>query len=400
MATPQSRTGRGIKPRVGAGRKAMKRCPSCGAKNKASFEYCVRCAEPLDETAPDSAFSQGRALQAKLFTAAVLAIGGLVLFILIRGVVESVSPPQPAGQTARRPTPPPHVPSIEPLPQIETKEVLSELSEAVAAFNEGDYRTAVAVLQGVVRELPENPTVHQYLGLSYYQMGRYEDAMRSLEEARALRPSSFELLDHYVTAAKKSGDVRAGVEALTEFVNSYPEELEARLELSRLARVVGDNETALAQADYLRKSRNGDPEFAYEYGVSLKEAGRLDEARDALKASIQLDPNSAVAQHALGVTELLSGRPGEAVAPLEAAVAVEPTNGDFRFSLAQAYEKADRVSESLDAYQAYLEHASPNDPRAAVVRERLAIARRALANTSRVDRTSGPGRRMEPEQIL
>ncbi|HXV63004.1 MAG TPA: tetratricopeptide repeat protein, partial [Vicinamibacteria bacterium] len=236
MTTPQSRTGRGTKPRVRAGKKAMKRCPSCGAKNKASFEYCVRCAEPLDETAPDSAFSQGRALQAKLFTAAVLAIGGLVLFILIRGLVESVSPPQSAVQTAPRPKPPPHVPSVEPLPQIETKEVLSELSEAVAAFNEGDYRIAVAVLQGVVRELPENPTVHQYLGLSYYQMGRYEDAMSSLEEARALRPSSFELLDHYVTAAKKSGDVRAGVEALNQFVNSYPEELEARLELSRLAR--------------------------------------------------------------------------------------------------------------------------------------------------------------------
>ena len=64
---------------------------------------------------------------------------------------------------------------------------------------------------------------------------------------------------------------------------------------------------------------------------------------------------------------------------LEEAVVREPANGDFRFSLAQAYEKLDRVEESLDAYDAYLEHARPDDARARIVRRQLAIAKKALA---------------------
>ena len=57
----------------------------------------------------------------------------------------------------------------------------------------------------------------------------------------------------------------------------------------------------------------------------------------------------------------------------------EPTNGDFHFSLAQAYEKLDRIEESLDAYDAYLENAGPDDKRAKIVRRQLEIAKKALA---------------------
>ena len=95
--------------------------------------------------------------------------------------------------------------------------------------------------------------------------------------------------------------------------------------------------------------------------------------------SIELDPDSAVAHHALGVTELSSGNAAAAVGSLEKAVARDPTNGDFHLSLAQAYEKLDRFEDSLRTYDTYLEHARPDDERAKIVRRRLKIAKKALA---------------------
>ncbi len=115
----------------------------------------------------------------------------------------------------------------------------------------------------------------------------------------------------------------------------------------------------------------------------MRAAGRLDEAIEVLKTTVELNPASAAAQHALGMTELQSGKAKEAVAPLEQAVARAPENGEFRFSLAQAYEKLDRIPESLAAYEAYLQRAGASDPRAKVVRERLAIAKKALAEQNR-----------------
>ena len=93
--------------------------------------------------------------------------------------------------------------------------------------------------------------------------------------------------------------------------------------------------------------------------------------------------SSAAAHHALGVTELISGNASGAVAPLEQAVAAAPDNVDYHFSLAQTYEELDRIPESLAAYEAYVQHARPDDARAPIVRKQLELAKKALAERER-----------------
>jgi predicted Zn-dependent protease len=354
----------------------MKRCPYCGAKNKGNFEYCIRCAEPLDASAPEGVVAQDRATLSKLFVGSIMAVVALaVVALLFRGRNQPAASAAPLTAAAPNLVKPP-TPEV---PAIESKEVLASFNAALAAYNQKDYRAAIDLFEEVVQEIPDNPSAHQYLGLSHYQLEEYPEALDALEGARELRPDSFEVLDHYVTIAKKAGELDKAEGALRDYVGRHPGETEPRLELSRIARTLGKADEAVEQAAYLANAEGASPEFKYEYGVSLKDAGKLDEAKAALRSSLELDPTSAVANHALGVTELLSGKPKDAVGPLEAAVARAPDNGDFRFSLAQAYEKLDRVPESLAAYEAYLQHASASDPRAKVVRERLAVAKKALA---------------------
>ena len=72
-----------------------------------------------------------------------------------------------------------------------------------------------------------------------------------------------------------------------------------------------------------------------------------------------------------------------AVASLEQAVAAAPDNGDYHFSLAQTYEELDRIPESLASYEAYIQHARPDDTRASIVRKQLELAKKALAERER-----------------
>ncbi len=366
--------------KTAASSKDMRRCSHCGAKNKDSFEYCVRCSESLEDSGGSWVDpSERRSLMVTIIGAPVVGIVALGVLALMT----SSSEEEPEAPAATQTTPPPAPPSVrqgEPiLVDIDSKDVLAMYNEGLRALNQGDYDTAIERLTQVVGDIPNNPAAVRYLGLAYYHRGDFEDAMDHLEKARDLRPDSFVLLVDYVSVCKEGGDVERALAGLEGFVAAHPDELEARLEIARLARASGNDELAMAQSEYLAAADELDPEFVYEYGVTLKEAGQIEEARAVLKNSIELGPESAVAHHALGVTELGSGNAAAAVGSLEKAVAREPTNGDFHFSLAQAYEKLDRVEDSLDAYDTYLEHARPDDERAKIVRRQLEMAKKALA---------------------
>lgn len=384
MESPQQAKAGTRKSAPGASSKGkMKRCSHCGAKNKSSFEYCIRCSEPLDAAAPEGVVVEREgASTSKLLLAGIAGILLLAVlgFLFGRSPADAPGRGAPVAQATSGPSGPSDLaPRAAPEPDIQSKEVLGVFNAGLAAFNQRDYSTAVQLFQEVTQELPDNPSAHQYLGLCYFHLQQFPEAMGALADARELRPDSFELLDHYVTSAKKAGDLESASAALRDFVQRNPRDRKARLELSRIARESGRPEEALEQTALLASADEASPEIKYEYGVSLRAAGRIDEAIAALKSSVELDPSSAVAHHALGVTELQSGKTKEALGSLEQAVAKAPENGEFRFSLAQAYEKADRIPESLAAYEAYLQRASETDPRAKVVRERLAIAKKALA---------------------
>ncbi len=384
MESPQQAKAGTRKNAPGASKGSVKRCPHCGAKNKSSFEYCIRCSEPLDVEVPESAVSSERGTFPKVLAGGIAAV---VLFaaaaFLLRGKpgdtggsgAPTVQASSGGGADIARATP------VQ--PGIDSKEVLGVFNAGLAAYNARDYSTAIGLFQEVIGEIPDNPSAHQYLGLSHFQLQEFPEALAALADARALRPDSFDLLDSYVTVCKKAGDRDSASAALREFIQRNPGVGVARLELSRLAREAGRPEEALEHAAYLANADPSSAEFQYEYGASLMAAGRLDEAMQVLKSSVDRDPNSAVAQHALGVTALQAGKAKYALGPLEQAVAKAPENGEFRFSLAQAYEKLDRILESLAAYEAYLKRAGAADPRAKVVRERLAVAKKALAERNR-----------------
>ena len=364
-----------------AGTQGMKRCPHCGAKNKNSLEYCLRCSESLDDVAEWGGGGSSRSPMVAIMVAMIAAVGALVVLALVTSSANEE--PQAAGATSPAPAMNIERPDGPILDEIDAQLATGKYSDAIAAFRQRDYDRAIPMFEDLARDLPHNPRVLQFLGLSYFHNGEFARSKQTLADAREIRPDSFELLDHYVTACKKDGDDESAFAALQDFVDRHPQELEAMLELARIARATGDEDVAIGQTEYLATTREADPEFVYEYGVSLKNAGQLDEAKTVLRNSIELDPSSAAAHHALGVTELISGNASGAVAPLEQAVAAAPDNGDYHFSLAQIYEELDRIPESLAAYEAYVQHARPDDARAPIVRKQLELAKKALAERER-----------------
>jgi tetratricopeptide (TPR) repeat protein len=91
--------------------------------------------------------------------------------------------------------------------------------------------------------------------------------------------------------------------------------------------------------------------------------------------AVELNPESPTAQHALGVTQTLSGDYKTALDPLRSAVEMDPENGLYHLTLAQTYEKLDRIEQSFEEYEAFLKYSS-DDPRAAEIQRLLERAKK------------------------
>ncbi len=89
-------------------------------------------------------------------------------------------------------------------------------------------------------------------------------------------------------------------------------------------------------------------------GSALLAGGRFDEARDVLFTAIQLDRREAAAWAGFGLLDFYNNRIDESLANLREAVFHAPNEPDYVFSLAQVAARAERFSESAEAYERFL----------------------------------------------
>ncbi len=82
-------------------------------------------------------------------------------------------------------------------------------------------------------------------------------------------------------------------------------------------------------------------------GLALKAAGRLEEAVDAYRRDIELQPDYGIARYNLGNGLLGLGRPQEAAEAFAGAIGVDPRCADFHRGLAEALRRFDRSDEAL-----------------------------------------------------
>jgi len=97
-----------------------------------------------------------------------------------------------------------------------------EFDAARAAFKSGDYDTALAKLDGVIKALPSDPVAHEMRALTLFAMGRYDDAAAGLNSLLAVAPGwNWETMrDMYPDVATYTKQLRT----LEAFAAAHPTE--------------------------------------------------------------------------------------------------------------------------------------------------------------------------------
>ena len=258
----------------------------------------------------------------------------------------------------------------------------------VAYYHADDHQRAIQQLNSVRDKLPEGSSDHreaiQVLGLSYYLVGRYADAIPLLEETRTWARDNLELGYvlglAYIHARKPdaareslaqtfrlSAESAAAHVLAAQLMLRVEMEAQAEAELRRaiekdprvpranylLAQIalfrgrldeavmLSERELAINPTDAMALSQLGDA-----YG----RASKNDEAIAALQKSMWLNPYYSGPYILLGRAYMKKGQPATAEGMLRRAIQYDPNNRSAHYLLAQLLQQTGRLEEAKQEF--------------------------------------------------
>ncbi len=182
----------------------------------------------------------------------------------------------------------------------------SDWEKAVSLYTQGQYRAAIAEFQKVVEEFPGHSDSWKYIGLAYYQLKEYDQAIAPLEKALEIKKA------------------------------------EGRTDPDTLA-VLGRVQIAQKKYDkalgYLETATRQQPDQAanfYMLGVAYANLDRAADAATAFRAALKLDPKDGDSWYYLGILQFRAGKLDEASDALRSGIAIAPRNTEMMTLLVEA----------------------------------------------------------------
>ncbi|HUG70174.1 MAG TPA: tetratricopeptide repeat protein [Pirellulaceae bacterium] len=264
------------------------------------------------------------------------------------------------------------------------------ISAGIDAIRAGRYADAQTHLQDAARAEPENPLVHNCLGITYRALGQPQEAIRSYERAFAAKPDYFEAYNNLGIVYEASGNHAAAANAYKKAIElkpdfaaafnnlgnvltkqgSYAEAAANLLEAQRLQPnfVAAINNRGLALRSLGRLSEAEEsfrqvirlqPGFAEAYvnlGNVFVTTNRLDQAEECFRLAVRSRPQFALAHGGLGSALLKQGRADEACRCYEKALEIDATFADASFGLGNACKELGRLTQAVSAYERAVAH--------------------------------------------
>ncbi len=258
----------------------------------------------------------------------------------------------------------------------------ADLSAALLALREGDLGAAEAIARRLLRDLPENPAVHQLAAVVALQRGETGEAARAAAASLARRPDHVPTLVIAGRAARAADDIagaaiffrRAAVLApnradaaflscvallelgdpeaatlLPRLLDRFPDDAEGWRLLGDALHRAGQPAAALVA---FTRAAQAAPSAALHLrrAVLLESLGRLAEAAEAYRAAVDHAPDNAEAALKLGLYLHRSGDTEDAATAIERAVALAPDNSQAWFAAGLVRQDRRAFVAAADAY--------------------------------------------------
>jgi tetratricopeptide (TPR) repeat protein len=363
-------------------------CPSCGARNKPSWEFCVGCGESLiDVTVVSAAEAKAIAEMAGAAAQSEAPSGpagpqqsdipwGTIIGIPIAIVLSVFIYRNINLETARPPSTIFAAPVAPRRSFALAQPGASAASEAkvlsgLSALQAGDLAKALELLEAEASHAPSDARTRHAYAAALWAADQKEKAVREYAAAaqHELAGGTQYALD-YARALGTVGQLKESADQYERLLRLKPESSSLANEAARVYVWMGQPQKAVP---LLRRAAEASPRetIQVELASALEEAGARGEAEKVYR---QILATSAQAEAPrLQLAELLyrSDRAGEAVRAIEEGLAKTPDSPALHKELASLLERSGRTAEAARQYREYARLA-PNAGDARELSERAA----------------------------
>jgi len=195
----------------------------------------------------------------------------------------------------------------------------ADLQKIVALYQQGRLPDAIHLARSVLRERPTMPVLYEFLSFLEDQHGESARAVATLDEAKRRGFLDERLTTRLALLSGETGNPRRGLELLEPF----------------------------------QDSRN--PDTLNALGIARAAAGRDDQALEAFRAALKVDPKNAIAWQNIGLTHVHARRPKEALPAFDQAFALNDRLPRAWNGRGAALEQMGRHGEAIEAWKRAIE---------------------------------------------
>ena len=219
----------------------------------------------------------------------------------------------------------------------------------MAYFRAGQLEAAVRELQKAAAMGVEEALTLSDLSLVYQDMERPQAAQAALRKAIALDPDMPQAYNNLGVALMELGNPVDAEKVFRNAIRIQPDFAGAHVNLAKA--LSGD----LLQAQYhFEKAIHHNPDSAqtrFDYGLTLAQAQRYEEAQEQLEIAVRLRPAWAEAHNTLAEILGVRGRISEAIRHLRLALELEPRNHQAHLNLGGSLAMTGNFQEALSHLQ-------------------------------------------------
>jgi len=204
--------------------------------------------------------------------------------------------------------------------------------------------------EDTVARRPANARAQNNLGLSYYHLGRFDDAIARYRESLRLDPTVANTHYNLGLAFMHSGRLAEAVAPFEEAVRILPYYFYAHQNLGIVLTKLGRPQEALAHFAEALRFDPSPAETHLHFGVALAELGRWREAADHYAQAVHLNPRYAEAQSNWGVALFHLNSSAAAVEHFDEALRLKPDSPDVHYNLGLALASLGRTADAAAHY--------------------------------------------------
>ena len=258
-----------------------------------------------------------------------------------------------------------------------------ERNRGIIAFNANQYEKAAKPLGEHLKTNPQDALVRRLLGVSYYFMREFRQAVTTLKPLEPKITDDPELAYTYGISLVQVGDQQAAALVFARLAAARPRDAQARFYSGQGFMITQDYGRAVTE---FRAAAELNPRLSqahYHAGQSLIRLNRLDEAEREFRQELALNPSDEMSKYHLAYVLLeLKRQVPEALRLLREVIASRPDHGDARYQLGKTLIEQGDVPGAIEN----LEAAARVEPQKDYIRYQLSIAYRRASRAADAER--------------